>query len=85
MVVNDGFAKIEIFSAMKDERVQTTEFISLAKKSLTWNAGNRRALYDKLHFIFSILLFYAGRIKALLLPRDSDWCGNWCGHLRPPQ
>ena len=58
MVVNDGFAKIEIFSAMKDERVQTGEFISLAKKSLTWNALNRKALYEKLHFIFSILLLY---------------------------
>ena len=25
------------------------------------------------------------RIKALLLWQNSDWCGNWCGRLQPPQ
>ena len=38
----------------------------------------------KKYFCVLITNFNSGRIKALLLRRFFNWCGNWCGEVRPP-
>ena len=35
--------------------------------------------------LFYKLPFFLDRIKALLLLRDSDWCGYWLGEVQLPQ